>query len=321
MPTIDMSLDELKKYRGSSPCPEDIDIFWDEAIQEMKSIDSALEIKPAEFNPPNADCFDLTFTGVGGSRVYAKYLRPKNIDKPTPCVLLFHGYWWYSGSWYDKLSYVNMGMSVVALDVRGQAGKSDDLGGTRGSTINGHIIRGLRDGPKNLFYRKVFLDTAQLAGIVMGLPEIDENRVVATGDSQGGALTLACASLEPRIRMIAPMYPFLCDFKRVWDMDLDKGAYDELRWYFKSFDPLHEHENEIFNTLGYIDIQNLTKRIQAEVLWGIGLIDTTCPPSTQFAAYNNITSKKEMLIYPDFEHERLPGFDDKAYMFFSRIFM
>jgi cephalosporin-C deacetylase len=44
---------------------------------------------------------------------------------------------------------------------------------------------------------------------VMSLPEVDATRVGAMGGSQGGALTLACASLEPRIKRAAPIFPFL----------------------------------------------------------------------------------------------------------------
>ena len=46
-----------------------------------------------------------------------------------------------------------------------------------------------------------------------------------------------------------------------------------------------------------------------------GLMDTICPPSTQFAVYNKIKSKKEMVLYPDFGHESLPGFEDLKYQF------
>ena len=38
----------------------------------------------------------------------------------------------------------------------------------------------------------------------------------------------------------------------------------------------------------------------------VGLMDTICAPSTQFAAYNKIASPKDMVIYPDFGHETLP---------------
>jgi len=51
------------------------------------------------------------------------------------------------------------------------------------------------------------------------------------------------------------------------------------------------------------------------VLMATGLMDNICPPSTQFAAYNRITSHKKMEIYPDFGHEGLPGFDDMIYQF------
>jgi cephalosporin-C deacetylase len=42
-----------------------------------------------------------------------------------------------------------------------------------------------------------------------------------------------------------------------------------------------------------------------------GLMDDICPPSTQFAAYNAISAPKEMVIYPDFGHEGLPGSQDR----------
>jgi cephalosporin-C deacetylase len=60
---------------------------------------------------------------------------------------------------------------------------------------------------RSWLFRQIFLDTAQLARIVMDMPEVDENRVGAMGGSQGGGLTLACAALEPRIKKAAPVYP------------------------------------------------------------------------------------------------------------------
>lgn len=319
MPIVDMPLEELKKYNGCSPCPEDIDQYWDAAIAEMKAIDPQVELIPAEFQVPYAECFDLYFTGVKGARIHAKYLRPKNATEPHPAVLQFHGYSGNAGEWFDKLGYVAKGYSVAALDARGQGGLSEDVGGVVGNTLNGHIIRGLDDKPENLLFRHIFLDTAQLANIVMAMPEVDENRVGAMGGSQGGALTIACASLEPRIKKLAPVFPFLCDYKRVWDMDLAKDAYAELKTYFRNFDPLHKREEEIFYKLGYIDLQNIAKRIKGEVLMAVGLMDTICPPSTQFAAYNKITSKKDLAVYPDFGHEGLPGFNDTTFQFMMEL--
>jgi cephalosporin-C deacetylase len=208
-----------------------------------------------------------------------------------------------------------MGFAVAAMDCRGQGGLSEDNLQVKGTTRCGHIIRGLQDEPDRLYFRNVFLDTAELARIVMNMPEIDENRVGAAGASQGGALSIACAALEPRIHRIAPCYPFLSDYLRVWEMDLAKDAYGELVEFFRRHDPLHAQRTLWFTRLGYIDVQYLAPRIEADVMMAVGLMDEICPPSTQFAAYNKITAPKQLVTYPDFGHEPLPGWWDRVVQF------
>ncbi|WP_462413208.1 acetylxylan esterase [Neobacillus sp. Marseille-QA0830] len=319
MPTLDMPLSDLVEYKGRNPLPADFKEYWDAALREMRETDPQIKLVPSEFTVPYAECFDLYFTGVRGARIHAKYIRPINSAEPHPAVLQFHGYTGHSGDWQSKLSYAALGFSFAALDVRGQGGESEDRGGVKGNTHHGHFIRGLDDEPENLLFRHVFLDTVQLANIVMDFEEVDANRVAATGWSQGGALAIACAALEPRIKKAAPVYPFLSDYKRVWEMDLAKDAYAELLTYFRKFDPQHKREEEIFTKLGYIDIQHLAPLIQAEVLIGVGLMDNICPPSTQFAAINKITAPVQLEVYPDFGHEELPGLNDKIFQFLKTL--
>jgi cephalosporin-C deacetylase len=319
MPLIDMPLEKLRSYKGSSPCPKDIDKFWDNSLAEMKSIDPEVELLPSDFQAPYTECFDMYFTGIGGARVYAKLLRPKPLKKKHPAIVMFHGYSGNSGDWCDKLPYVAAGFTVAALDCRGQAGNSEDVGGVIGNTYKGQIIRGLDSGPEKLLFRQIYLDCAQLAGLVMQLPEVDATRVAAMGGSQGGGLTLACAALEPRICRAATVFPFLCDYKRIWDMDLDINAYAELREYFRWFDPTHSREEKVFHRLGYIDVQNIAKRIRGKVMMVTGLMDNVCPPSSQFAAYNKITAPKDVVIYPDFGHEGLPGNNDRIFKFMMEM--
>jgi cephalosporin-C deacetylase len=317
--TFDFPLEKLYTYQGLNPKPVDLDAYWDKALAEMRALDAKIELVPARFQVPFAECFNMYFNGVGGARVHAKLVRPKNAKTPHPAVLMFHGYTGDSGDFSDKFSYVAAGYTIAALDCRGQGGLSEDTGGVGGNTQHGHIIRGLDDAlngqPEKLLYRQIFLDCAQMAKIVMEMPDVDPKRVGATGGSQGGALTVACIGLEPRIQRAAPVFPFLSDYKRVWDMDQAKDAYSELKEFFRHFDPRHEKEDAIFEKLGYIDIQFLAPRIKANVLWAVGLMDTICPPSSQFAAYNKITSPKKLLIYPDFGHEGLPELNDKIYDF------
>jgi cephalosporin-C deacetylase len=320
MPVIDLPLSELQRYAGRNPRPADFDAYWDGSVLEMESLGTDADLIPQPaVQSQIAEAFDLWFTGVGGARVHAKYLRPRTPGR-HPAVVQFHGYGSNSGDWTDKLNLVSEGYCVAAMDCRGQGGLSEDGHGVHGFTLRGHMVRGLDEAdPRRLFFRSIFLDTAQLAGIVMARPEVDPRRVAATGASQGGALTLACAALEPRLKLAAPLYPFLCDYQRVWEMDLAKDAYDELRAYFRACDPEHLRQDDVFRKLGYIDCQHLAPRIRAEVLMFTGLMDTICPPSTQFAAYNKIRAPKNMILFPDFAHEYLPGCGDHLFRFLKKL--
>jgi cephalosporin-C deacetylase len=317
--TFDMPLEELKTYKGKNPRPSDFDAFWDIALAELDQIDPQIEVIASDFYTSFAKCSHLYFTGVGGARIHAKLLRPRLTPAPHPAILMFHGYSGSSGDWSNKLGYVAQGFTVAALDCRGQGGLSQDVGGVTGTTLYGHIVRGLDDPPHKMLFRQIFLDTVQLARIVMAMENVDGERIGVTGDSQGGGLALACAALEPRIQRAAPVYPFLCDYQRVWEIDLAKDAYLELQQYFRRFDPRHTREQEIFEKLGYIDVQHLCPRIQAEVFMSVGLMDTVCPPSTQFAAYNKIKSQKSIDIYPDHGHENLPGYTDRIFQFLAEL--
>jgi cephalosporin-C deacetylase len=319
MPVLDMPLAELEVYAGRNPRPDDFDAYWGRALAELDQTDLRVELVPAKFQTAFAECFHLYFHGVRGARVHAKYLRPRARSGRGPALFEFHGYSSNSGDFASKLGWVAAGFSVAALDCRGQGGLSEDPGGVRGTTYSGHIVRGLLDEPDQLLFRQIFLDTAALVRVVTSFPDIDPDRLAARGASQGGALTLACAALEPRIKKAAPVYPFLCDYQRVWEMDLAKDAYAELRAFFRHHDPTHERREHWFTRLGYIDVQHLAPRVQGEVLMAISQMDPICPPSSQFAAFNKIRAKKTRVLYPDFAHEQLPGFSDREFGFFSEL--
>lgn len=319
MAVVDMSIEELRFYMGKNPKPADFDQYWENALDEMNLVDSKIEMTPAEFQVPNVDCFDMYFSGVRGARIYVKLMKPKKAAKPCPAILNFPGYSCSVPDWSGYLHYAVSGFVVALMDCRGQGGKSEDNLIVNGTTLKGHIIRGLDDKPENLMFRQVFLDTAQLAKIIMNMDDVDENKVGAIGGSQGGALTLVCSALCPGIKKLVSSCPFLSDYKRVWEMDLGTGPYSELKDYFRRFDARHEREAEIFTKLGYVDVQHLVNRIKGEVMMFIGLRDDICPPSSQFAVYNKIESPKTLKIYPDFGHEFYPGESDIAFTFFKNL--
>lgn len=309
-----MPLEQLRFYDGRNPKPDDFDAYWERALRELNAMDPDPQIEQHRSPASFADCFDLWFSGVDNARVHAQYIKPRTRER-HPVVLQFHGYSASAGDWFHKLTWAAQGFAVAVMDVRGQGGRSEDVGGVRGTTYRGHIIRGLDDHPDRMLFRQIFLDTVQLARVVATMPDVDATRVSVVGASQGAGLAIACAALEPRISCVAPTYPFLCDYQRVWEMDLGHQAYEELTYYFRQFDPTHARAAEIFTRLGYIDVQHLAERIMARVMMATGLMDTICPPSSQFAVFNKIRSPKQLVLYPDFGHEELPGLSDRIFEF------
>ena len=319
MPQLDMPLAKLQEYMGRTPCPADFDAFWDKSLAEMNAIDPRPVFTPHPYASNCADLYELRFTSTKGAVIFGKVAVPKNVQGKVPAILKFHGLGGDGGSYKGLLAEASQGYVVASMDCRGQAGLSQDVGTPTVGTMLTPFVRGLDGAPENLLCRDLFLDTAMFARVIMGLDYVDETRVGCTGGSQGGALTVACAALVPSIKLCAPVHPYLSDYKRVWEMDLAKDAYEGLRSFFRHYDPLHQREEEIFTKLGYIDIQNLAPRIRAKVLWATGLMDNICPPSSQFAAYNKLTCEKEMKIYPDYKHENLRGQDDIIFNFMAGL--
>ena len=307
-------------YLGSQQKPADFTEFWQKGLAEVDLLGTTHEMTPHELFSKQAEGFDLTFTGVGGARVHAQVIRPKANQNKCPVLFQFHGYHGDAGDWTDKVALAAEGFWVVALDVRGQGGLSENVSQTSGGTLKGHIIRGVETGPDHLFYRSVFLDIYQLTRIILHYPEVDSKECYAYGASQGGALALICAALAPQIKESFVCYPFLSDYREAYRLDVTNSAYEELAYWFRFKDPLHEKEEDFFATLDYIDLQYFAPRITGKVHWAIGLEDTVCPPKTQFAVYNNLinVADKKLYSYPEYGHEYLPRFGDIMWQYLSQ---
>lgn len=296
-----MSMEELKTYKGRQDAPENFDEFWLNELSKLpEEVDYTLEEKDFDFE--SAYFYELKFKGTKNSIIHCRYILPK-ITKKVPVIVNFHGYQGQSSDWTEGLKYSAAGYAFVTMDVRGQSGQSIDGGNYGGNTVKGHVVRGMVDGPENLFFKEVYLDVYQLVRLVSQFEQIDEEAIYTLGGSQGGALALIAAALVPEVKKVVSVYPFLSDFKRVLEFGNHNEPYDELFRYFKFKDPFHETEEQVLNTLSYIDVKNFASKINAEVLMLIGLEDEVCYPSTQFSIYNRLESQKNLLILPEYGHE------------------
>lgn len=314
----DEALRGCRHYTGLNPCPPDFDAFWQARMAEADAVPLSYTVEPCAI-PHYPTCYyhDLWFTGMKGARIYARYLHPR-IAQDTPLVLQFHGYPGCSRSFLEQSSFAGMGMALLAMDCPGQGGRSEDVGGFKGTTVSGHLIAGL-DGPAcDMYYVRLYQNIRILCRIARELPRLDMRRVYINGASQGGGLGLVCAALNPDLpRKAAILYPFLSDFQKVWALGADEIAYEGLRYYTRWFDPAGQRTQEIFTKLGYVDAHNFADRVRCEVLFGTGLSDGICPPPTQFAAYNRMQCKKRHVLFPEYGHEEIQAFDDMILGFFG----
>lgn len=321
MPFSAERLAELEACRGKNPIPADFDEFWAARIAEADAVPLDYEILPSDQIPELGSCtyYDLYFTGMRGARVYAKYAVPKVPGGgPVPLVLQFHGYPGCTRSWAEQSSWPGIGCAILSMDNPGQGGRSEDVGGFKGTTVSGHLITGVDGGPENLYYVRLYQDQHILCRIVRELGGIDLSRVYVNGSSQGGGMGIACCALNSDlVNRASILYPFLSDFREVWELGADEIAYDGIRYYSRWFDADGERADEWFGTLGYVDSLSFAHLVHCPVLFGTGLADVVCPPETQFAVYNALTCPKKHLLYPDFGHEEIQAFDDEIIRFYQ----
>ena len=119
--------------------------------------------------------------------------------------------------------------------------------------------------------------------------------VAVSGGSQGGGLALAAAALRrDAVSVCHADVPFLCDIQRAITL-APHSPYTEIPEFLAENVALID---AALNTLRYIDCALLARRITATTLVSVGLMDDICPPSTVFAAYNEIAADKDIIVYP-----------------------
>ena len=86
---------------------------------------------------------------------------------------------------------------------------------------------------------------------------------------------------------------------------IDTDPYNEITRFCKN----HREDIEtVFQTLSYFDGLNFAVRAKAPALFSVGLMDTICPPSTVFAAYNHYSGPKDIRVWEFNNHEGGEGF-------------
>ena len=311
MPLYDFSLDTLRIYQSDVPTPADFDSFWANTLSGTRAHPLAATFTPTAPDLKLVDAFDVTYAGFGGHPIKAWLILPRNATGPLPCVVKFVGYGGGRGFPHDHLLWPNSGYALLVMDTRGQGstwsrGDTPDPVGSD-PAHPGFMTRGILD-PASYYYRRVYTDAVRAVEAARSHPAIDPARIAVTGGSQGGGIALAVAGLDPLVKAVMPDVPFLCDFPRSVTVT-PRDPYPEI----SRFLAVHRDKVEqVFQTLTYFDGVNFARRTRAAALVSVGLMDTICPPSTVFGAFNALGSAdKTIREYAFNDHEGGGGFQER----------
>lgn len=301
---VDLPLDQLRTYAPERQEPVDFDAFWGETLTLARSYPLAAEFAPFASPLRIVEVFDVTYSGFNGQRIKAWLLIPRNRTAPLPCVVEFIGYGGGRGQPHEWLFWSSAGYAHLVMDTRGQGstwrqGDTPDLETDGGNPqFPGFMTRGILD-PRTYYYRRVFTDAVRAVEVVRNYPAIDPRRIVLSGGSQGGGITLAVAGLLPDVAAIMPDVPFLCHYRVATEIT-DAAPYSEIANFCKV---QRRYTEQVFQTLSYFDGLNFAARAKAPSLFSVALMDTICPPRTVFAAYNHYGGSKSISVWPYNGHE------------------
>jgi cephalosporin-C deacetylase len=312
MPLYDFKLTELRQYRSDVVCPDDFDSFWARTLSETRATPIAPTFTPLDAGLSLVEVFDVTYNGYGGHPIKAWLILPRQRGAPLPCVVKYIGYGGGRGFPHDHLLWPTAGYATFVMDTRGQgsAWSKGDTPDPVGSdpAHPGSMTKGILS-PDTYYYRRVFTDAVRAIEAARSHAAIDPHRIVLTGGSQGGGIALAAAGLEPNVKAVMPDVPFLCDFPRAVTVT-PRDPFPEI----SRFLAVHRDKvAEVFKTLTYFDGVCFGQRARAAGLFSVGLMDTICPPSTVFAAYNAFAgADKSINEYGFNDHEGGGAFQERA---------
>ncbi|WP_455497240.1 acetylxylan esterase [Coprobacter sp.] len=268
--------------------PRDFELFWEQTKSELKKVSPCYKMTLLEGKSSAVkNMYHVEMYSWGNVKVEGYYCVPKKPGK-YPVIIAYMGYG-VSPYFPDATSMPDF--CEFVLSVRGQ-------GIQKAANIYGDwITYGLQD-KCSYYYRGAYMDLIRAIDFVCSRPEVDKDKVVAEGGSQGGAFTLVASALDDRIKAAAPHIPFLTDFRDYF------GICPWPRSAFESYLKKNPEKtwDDIYKILSYFDVKNFAPHVQCPVVMGIGLQDNTCPPHINFASYNLIPSEKKYYVYRNQKH-------------------
>lgn len=287
--------------------PEDFDAFWDKVKAELAAVPmKELERVPVADPKSKVQVFDVKIACAGDKPVSGYLCIPKDAKpKSCPAFVSFHGAGVRSA--YKQVGTASQGL--IALDVNAHGienGKPnefyEDLSknyfyARRDKDRLGRYAHWDKDDREKFYFKGMYMRVMRALEYVKSLPEWDGKHLIVVGSSQGGAQVLAACALDHDITFARAGVPALCDHSGC--------LADRQSGWPRLYSKKENGENPAFaKCASYYDGAYFAKRIKCPIWINTGFIDSTCAPSSVFAAYNSIPAgvEKHMQTCPTGGH-------------------
>lgn len=300
---IGKPLSELKKYKPELTKEADFEEFWLSTLSEFLDEKPKVTLTPFDFPINQLEVFDVTVEGFNREPIKGWFISPRGLTSPQPLMVHFDGYGGGRGNPQEWLFWPSCGYPSLIMDTRGQGSgyrRCDTPDGpySRASQASGFMTMGVLD-PATYYYRRVFTDAVAFVRAAHALPNVDPERVVTVGGSQGGGISIAATALSGAVFATMPDVPFLCHYSRAVEM-VDTYPYQEIVNYCKVN---RTKVNEVMKTLSYFDGMNLATLAKVPAHFSVGLHDPICPPDTIYAAINHWNGPVDVQVWEFNTHE------------------
>lgn len=163
------------------------------------------------------------------------------------------------------------------------------------------------------YYRGAYIDVVRGIDFIATREKAQQGNIFMMGGSQGGALTIAGAALDHRIKAIAPSIQFMSDFPDYFKVGAWPASVAKQQQTAKGLS-----DEEMYTFLSYFDTKNLAPYITCPVKTAMGLQDPVCPPHTNFAPYNNLNvADKQYVVNGNCQHETPATWYNECINFFK----
>ena len=289
-------LDPLK-IKPSLPVPADFDAFWADQKKQLAAVPMNPRLTPVKSPQPDIAAFDLQADSVGAP-VSGYFAKPENAKpKSLPIILLVHGAGVNNSSLGGATGWAKQ--NFLALDINAHGSPNGQPAKFYTDLASGDLrdyrTRG-RESRETIYFRGMFLRLVRAIDFLTAQPEWDGKTVVVFGSSQGGFQAIVAAGLDARVTFLAAGVPAGCDHTGI-----TAGRINGWPKFIPS--PSAEKPDvKVVEAVRYYDAMNFATRTKAGAVFTVGFIDLTCPPTSVYAAYNNLGGKKSIHNDPSAGH-------------------